>query len=84
MPQRRAPCQCDRCDEIIVVAHGGEELRFAVTGVEAFDANSAPAYNVFGPASTANLNLITCEGSFDPAARQYNKRLVVYSTLVTS
>ena len=71
-------------DEIIVVAHDGEELRFAVTGVEAFDANSAPRDNVFGPASTANLNLITCEGSFDQTSRQYDKRLVVYSTLVTS
>jgi sortase (surface protein transpeptidase) len=70
-------------DEITVVTHDGEELRFAVTGVESFDANSAPLYNIFGASSSANLNLITCEGSFDPNARQYDKRLVVYSTLVT-
>ncbi len=70
-------------DEIIVVTHDGEEQRFAVTGVESFDANSAPLYNIFGASGSANLNLITCEGSFDPDARQYDKRLVVYSTLIS-
>jgi len=28
------------------------------------------------------LNLVTCEGSFNPASASYNKRLVVFTTLV--
>lgn len=70
-------------DEIIVTTHDGEELRFVVDRVATFDTETAPRYEVFGPSSSANLNLITCEGTFDSAAGAYDERLVVYSTLVT-
>lgn len=71
-------------DDIVVVTHAGEELHFAVDGVETFDAGSAPSYDIFGPATSAELNLVTCEGSFDQSAHAYNQRLVVYSTLAAS
>ena len=37
---------------------------------------------VFGPATTANLNLITCYG--DWIGTEFNKRLIVFSTLVST
>lgn len=70
-------------DEIVVISHNGEELRFAVTGMERFNSQTAPVYDIFGPSSGRNLNLITCEGTFDPAAGQYDERLVVYTTLIS-
>jgi hypothetical protein len=35
---------------------------------------------IFGPSLTPNLNLLTCWGTWDGTT--YNRRLVVYSTLV--
>lgn len=70
-------------DEVVVIAHGGQELHFAVTGIERFNSETAPLHDIFGPASGRHLNLITCEGAFDTAAGQYDERLVVYTTLIT-
>jgi len=60
----------------------GAERKFIVTEVAAYDFDKAPLLRVFGPGETANLNLITCNGSFNRAVRNYSKRLVVYTTLV--
>jgi hypothetical protein len=38
---------------------------------------------IFGPADTPSLNLITCDGIFDRARREYDQRLVVYATLAS-
>ncbi len=73
-------------DLITITTQSGQTLRFQVTNVEAFDnpdggPNDPVIQRVFGPASTANLNLITCYGSW--IGTDYNQRLVVFSTLVT-
>jgi sortase (surface protein transpeptidase) len=73
-------------DTILVTDQSGQTLTFRVTSVESFtDPDGGPSdpviQRVFGPASSANLNLITCYGSW--IGTEYNKRLVVFSTLVT-
>lgn len=73
-------------DEIRIINQTGQTLTFRVTDVEAFtDPDGGPndpvIQRVFGPASTANLNLITRYGTW--IGTEYNKRLVVFSTLVS-
>jgi sortase A len=65
----------------------GRTFTFQVTSLESFanpdgGPNDPIIQRVFGPAPTANLNLITCYGSW--IGTEFNKRLVVFSTLVTS
>lgn len=71
-------------DEIIVITHDGEELRFAVDGAQRFESATAPVADIFGASSGRHLNLITCEGNFDTNAGQYDERLVVFTTLISS
>ncbi len=73
-------------DSILITNQAGQTLTFRVTSVEAFtDPDGGPndpvIQRVFGPASSANLNLITCYGAW--IGTEYNKRLVVFSTLVS-
>jgi LPXTG-site transpeptidase (sortase) family protein len=74
-------------DHIVIINQSGQTLTFQVTDVEAFASNNSGPNDpviqrVFGPATTANLNLITCYGSW--IGTQYNKRLVVFSTLIAT
>jgi sortase (surface protein transpeptidase) len=69
-------------DEILVTTGDGRELRFAVTESATYPAAAAPLDDIFGDAITPRLNLITCEGVFDRASRQYDQRLVVYTRMV--
>jgi LPXTG-site transpeptidase (sortase) family protein len=71
-------------DEVTVIGEDGEELTFMVTKVERVEAEEAPLDDIFGPSDTADLNLITCEGHFDPDEEDYDHRLIVYTTLVDS
>lgn len=71
-------------DEIFTVSETGQEYRFVVTTSEVYPVSDAPLDKIFGPADLPKLNLITCDGAFDRAIRQYDMRLVVYSQLVAS
>jgi hypothetical protein len=66
--------------EILVVTDSGQTLRFKVRGSEHYTDGNAPLIDIFGPANTVNLNLITCGGTFDPSTRHYDQRLVVYTS----
>jgi sortase (surface protein transpeptidase) len=68
---------------VYVIDEEGFEIAFRVMGVTVYPDSDAPISDIFGPADTANLNLITCVGTFDRSAGQYDQRLVVYTTLVT-
>jgi len=73
-------------DHISITSQSGQTFTFRVTSVESFTnpdggPNDPVIQRVFGPASTANLNLITCYGSW--ISTEFNKRLVVFSTLIT-
>lgn len=68
-------------DEIFIGNEAGQELRFVVADSELYDADNAPLDRIFGPAIKPRLNLVTCDGAFDQSARQYDKRLVVFTEL---
>ena len=72
-------------DSVWVRTQQGITLHFVVKAVHAF-ANPAGGaadpvmQRIFGPAQTANLNLITCAGAW--TGTEYNQKLVVFTTLV--
>ncbi len=70
-------------DEAIVHYSNGDRLVFVVQGsaIYDYDASGPSIEQIFGPALTANLNLITCEGAWDHGRATYTKRLVVFTTL---
>lgn len=70
-------------DRVSVVTESGEELVFEVTEVESFYVGNEPTGKIFGSADEANLNLITCAGSWNTSIGMYDQRLVVYTTLVS-
>lgn len=66
-------------DEVFVDTEDGKTLRFVVSDSTYYTPADAPLEQIFGPASTVNLNLITCGGTFNPATREYDHRLVVFT-----
>lgn len=66
--------------EVLVVTDAGQTLRFTVRGSEYYTPDNAPLLDIFGPANTVNLNLITCGGTFNPATRHYDQRLVLFTS----
>lgn len=70
-------------DEVSVVDATGKTFTFRVVETKVYDYN-APADDVFDTdKSKTRLNLITCAGSWDKTARLYDKRVVVFTELVT-
>lgn len=67
-------------DEVLVRTENGLTLRFVVRDTAMYAPENAPLQSIFGPASTSNLNLITCGGTFNPDTREYDQRMVVYTT----
>lgn len=67
-------------DMVYVVNKEGKKLGFKVVGYSMYDYDNAPLDNIFGSSTESHLNLITCDGVWDPANRIYNKRLIVYTT----
>ena len=53
---------------------------FSVTAVQQYPKDRFPTSEVYGPAPDAELNLITCGGTFDYTTRSYLSNTVVYST----
>lgn len=71
-------------DLVEVVDTNGQTLRFRVVGTKVYDYD-APTADIFsGDTSKARLNLITCAGSWDASAKLYNKRIVVFTELVSN
>jgi sortase (surface protein transpeptidase) len=50
---------------------------YQVTQAESYPAKSAPVEAIIGPTLEDALTLITCDGGFNPAAGEYDRRLVV-------
>lgn len=71
--------QLKQGDQIIVKDEKGNELKFAVERVETYDFDKLPLQQIFASAGKSQLNLITCNGSWDRATKNYSKRMVVYA-----
>ncbi|PIR88207.1 MAG: hypothetical protein COU10_00400 [Candidatus Harrisonbacteria bacterium CG10_big_fil_rev_8_21_14_0_10_45_28] len=69
-------------DSIFTVDSAGAVSQFRVIKKAFYGLDSAPLSDIFGYSNRANLNLITCDGAWISSERQYDKRLVVYTTLV--
>lgn len=67
-------------DEVLVETADGVTLRFVVQDSAFFRPATAPLQRIFGQTNAVNLNLITCGGAFDPVTREYDQRLVVFTT----
>ena len=68
-------------DEIEVTDDRGDTRTFTVDKTEAFEDADAPMERIFGDSSGIHLNLVTCDGTWDPDTRHYSKRFVVFTTL---
>lgn len=71
-------------NRVYVADKAGHELVFEVTGSAVYPYNNAPLAKIFGDNSARQLNLITCNGLFDRLAHNYDKRLVVFSRLIST
>lgn len=67
-------------DEIFVQGEDGVERRFVVDFHTRYPYDDAPVQEIFGPAEVPRLVLITCNGVWDRAARNYSHRVVLYAT----
>ncbi len=70
-------------DDIYVTDINGKQLHFKVATVRVYPYNTKETAAVFGPSQGHNLNLITCYGKWLPHAGTYDKRLVVFATLIS-
>lgn len=68
-------------DEIMIEDSTGKIFNYVVTSQVTYDDAEFPIEEVFADTSARWLRLITCEGTYDPTARNYSKRLVVNSQL---
>lgn len=69
--------------ETIEVEYPNKETHtFRVTDKQVYNHDQVPMQKVFNTKGTAGLNLITCQGVFDPNSQIYSKRMVVYTEKV--
>ncbi|HXZ65502.1 MAG TPA: class F sortase [Streptosporangiaceae bacterium] len=57
---------------------------FQVTAVQTYLKTRFPTSAVYAPVPTAQLRLITCGGTFDPATGHYLSNVIVWATLDTT
>ena len=69
--------------KVYVKRADGTLAEFSVTAVQTYQKDHFPTEDVYGPVPDAELRLITCGGTFDPAAHQYLSDVVVYAAEVS-
>lgn len=68
-------------DEINVLDSAGNKLIFKINNIEIVDVGAFDVQKVYGTGNNKSLNLITCNGNYNPNIKSYDKRLIVYSNL---
>jgi hypothetical protein len=68
-------------DRVEVVRADGSRARFAVERVAWYPKTRFPTDDVYYPTLTPRLRLVTCGGSFDPAAGSYRSNVIVFARL---
>jgi sortase A len=66
-------------DEFSVTDENGRNIPFIVYKAESFKVSEFPINEVFGNTDSANLNLITCSGTWDNNNANYSDRFVVFA-----
>jgi LPXTG-site transpeptidase (sortase) family protein len=66
-------------DEIFVTDEKNKTIKFVVYNKQKFIYNQVPLDEIFASQGEATLNLITCGGSFNQAARNYTHRTIVFT-----
>jgi sortase A len=69
-------------DEVITFDNQGQAYTFSVVRIVQYPYNNFPLQEVFGPTEKHRLNLITCDGEWDKATKNYSHRTVVYTELI--
>jgi sortase (surface protein transpeptidase) len=69
-------------NDVFVKRADGTMAEFRVTKVQEYLKDNFPTQAVYGPTPDAELRLITCGGTFDPATGHYQSNIVVYATEV--
>jgi hypothetical protein len=70
-------------DRVYVRRADGSVAAFRVVAVDLYLKRQFPDATVYGPAAGAQLRLITCGGTFDPALGSYLSNVVVYAVATT-
>jgi LPXTG-site transpeptidase (sortase) family protein len=71
-------------DDVKVVLSNNSVVNFVVTDKEDIPDDTVANENtnyIFNKKPGTNLNLITCDGIWNPTVKRYNKRIVVYTSL---
>lgn len=66
-------------DKVDVTLSNGQTEDFVVQRQVSYSDSNAPLKEIFGPATTADLNLITCGGIWNPFQHNYSNRTVIYA-----
>jgi LPXTG-site transpeptidase (sortase) family protein len=66
-------------DTVTVTDDKGKERVFRVRELKEYKEDKAPIEEIFGNVSGTHLNLITCGGTWNKDAHQYDTRLVVFT-----
>jgi len=68
--------------DLVYVQRGHASMAvFTVTAVQLIPKSNFPTNEVYGPVPNAQLRLITCGGTFDPATGHYLSNVIVYAVL---
>lgn len=70
-------------DKITVTDSTGQQRTFQVSRTVSYPYDQLPLQQIFGPSTTAHLNLITCGGTWNGAAHNYSNRVVVYTDITS-
>lgn len=69
-------------DKIYVTDKNNISRTFIVVDKKVYPYDASPIETIFGATTSAQLNLITCQGEWDTKRKTYKERLVVFSQLV--
>jgi LPXTG-site transpeptidase (sortase) family protein len=68
-------------DEIQITRQDHSVVKFRVTKLTKVSKSTFPTVDVYGDTPDAELRVITCGGSFNPAAHSYVDSIIVYATM---
>ena len=71
-------------DLVLVKRQDGSTVTFRVTHVEELSKGSFAGDAIHGDATDAELRLVTCGDTYDPASLSFRDNIIVFATLVTT